>query len=252
MKSPIGMATAMAMAEMTRVPRNTGTAPKAPAPAIWSGADGDLRLPAQAEEELVRRHQREERPGLVEQRGDDAGGGQDRHDRAEDHEDRRAPRSTPLRARKRGARRRAGEEEAERASPRAPRRTARGGRSRCHAVSRSAAAATSGVGSAKMRPAATLWISERISWRPDASSPAVRSSGRLRQSSAVDDAALEHEPEQDQDQRRARRPRSRRRRRDSSAASAAGSSPARREAPGASPGRRSRRRATAPRMVRKR
>ena len=35
-KSPIGIATIMAMIEITMVPRKTGTAPKAPAPAIWS------------------------------------------------------------------------------------------------------------------------------------------------------------------------------------------------------------------------
>ncbi len=36
MKMPIGIATTMAMIEITRVPTKTGTAPKAPAPAIWS------------------------------------------------------------------------------------------------------------------------------------------------------------------------------------------------------------------------
>ena len=36
MKRPIGTATTMAIAAITSVPRKTGTAPKAPAPATWS------------------------------------------------------------------------------------------------------------------------------------------------------------------------------------------------------------------------
>ena len=34
--SPTGIATTMAMVEISRVPMKTGTAPKAPAPATWS------------------------------------------------------------------------------------------------------------------------------------------------------------------------------------------------------------------------
>ena len=33
---PVGIAISMAITEITSVPRNTGTAPKAPAPATWS------------------------------------------------------------------------------------------------------------------------------------------------------------------------------------------------------------------------
>ena len=48
MKRPIGIATSIAMAEMTSVPRKTGTAPKAPAPATWSARMRDLRAPSSA------------------------------------------------------------------------------------------------------------------------------------------------------------------------------------------------------------
>ena len=49
----------------------------------------------------------------------------------------------------------------------------------CQRFSRSAAASISGVGSVKARPAATLWISDRISARSESVAPAVTVSGRL-------------------------------------------------------------------------
>ena len=92
-------------------------------------------------------------------------------------------RSTPLRARNRGARRaRAKNRPASITASAATKSAMR--TMPCQRMSRSPAAAISGEGSVKMLPAATFWISERISERRAASAPAVSVSGRLRQSSA--------------------------------------------------------------------
>ena len=72
----------------------------------------------------------------------------------------------------------------------------------CQRTSRCAAASISGVGSEKARPAARLWISERISDCCAAEVPAVTCSGRLAQQQAVDHAALQQEPEDHEDERR--------------------------------------------------
>ena len=110
--------------------------------------------------------------------------------------------STPLRARKRGARRaRAKKSAEEHRGDARPTNIA----SRAMAVqrfSRSAAAATSGLGSAKMRPAATLWISESVSWICDGGRAGGQAVGQAAHQQAVDDAALEQQPEQHEDQRR--------------------------------------------------
>ena len=91
-------------------------------------------------------------------------------------------RSTPLRARKRGREAGAGEEEAERASARRATTNSAMRAIAVQRVRRSAAAGTSGVGSEKMRPAATLWISERIRLLLGGVGAAVSPSGRLRSS----------------------------------------------------------------------
>ena len=57
---PIGTATTMAIAGINRVPRGQGTRRSARARDLV-GADGDLRAPAEPEQELGHRHRAEER-----------------------------------------------------------------------------------------------------------------------------------------------------------------------------------------------
>ena len=218
MKMPIGMATIIAITEITSVPRNTGTAPKAPAPATWSGrmaicgsqrspkknsCGGTISKKAQASQSSEAMMPTVVRIATTAQ----ASMNQSRN------------RSTPVRARKRGeSRARAKKRPASISASAVTKRAMR--TMPCQRTSRSAAAATSAEGSVKALPAATFLISASSSER----SRGVGAGGQR-----VGQAA----PEQRVDRRRsgtaaraargrapARRPRSRRRRRGSSAASA--------------------------------
>ena len=76
----------MAMPEMSKVPVNSGTAPKAPEPTDLVGTDGRLRAPFEAEQELGDRYLLEEADSLEQDRQDDADGREYRDGRACDQE----------------------------------------------------------------------------------------------------------------------------------------------------------------------
>ena len=111
-------------------------------------------------------------------------------------------RSTPLRARKRGARRRAGEEEAERAWRRRRPRTSRAGRWRSSGSA--ARRRRRPPGSARRRCGRRRRCGSRRGAGSicDAAAPAVRLSGRLRTSRPSMTVPWKQQPEQHEDQRR--------------------------------------------------
>ena len=180
MKRPMGVATVMAIRAISSVPRNTGTAPKAPAPATCS-----------ARMAICGSHRRPKKKS--------AGGTSAKKAQASQSSETTMPtvvkiatteqntmkpvsaRSTLLRARNRGERRARA-----RKRPASMSASATTNIATCaipvHRTSRAAAALTSGLGSEKIRPAATLWISEssRRDWARVA--PALSASGRLRSS----------------------------------------------------------------------
>ncbi len=65
------------MAEISKVPAKTGTAPNAPPAVTWPSRIGYLRLPVQPEEEFERRDVLEEAQRLEQKRKHDAERGED-------------------------------------------------------------------------------------------------------------------------------------------------------------------------------